>query len=173
MLKKLLLLAAVLIVAMAGPAGAGDGYSDEDALVLSDSTVAPGGPLTLTAKVCEPAATATFTLGGSQLGTAAANQAGEATLSTTVPSNLAAGTYPVQSSCLGPDGQTLVLNSTLTVTGAAGAGTGSGDLPTTGSSSTTPMTQIAVAALAAGGLLVLVANKRRGAKPTERQSLGV
>lgn len=168
MVKKLLALAALLLVAMAGPAHAGDGYADEDTLVLSDSTVAPGGDLTLTASVCEPGSTATFTLAGDTLGTAPANDAGEAMLTTTVPSDLAPGTYTVEASCAGADGQPLVLQSTLTVTGAARAGR---DLPTTGSSNTVPMAQVAVAALAGGGLLVLMANKRRGAKQADRESV--
>ncbi len=57
-----------------------------------------------------------------------------------------------------------MLRTTITVTGAGaggGSGTGAGTLPKTGSSNSVPMSQIALGAIAGGGLLVLVANKRR------------
>lgn len=170
-MKKFLALFALMFLASTGVAHAG--YAGEDALVLSSSTVAAGGQLTLTAGRCEPMTDVTFTLGGVSLGSAEAGLDGQASLTTTVPSDLAPGGYLVQSTCTGVNGQALVLSATLTVDGAAGGGGGtSGDaLPRTGDNSTIPMTQVAVAALAAGGLLVLMGNKRRTAR--EKTSVSV
>jgi LPXTG-motif cell wall-anchored protein len=160
MVKKLVALSAVLLLAMAGPAHAGDGYADEDTATVSDSTVTPGQSVTVTGEVFQPGSSVTFSLSGSVLGSATANQAGVASLTFEVP-GLDAGTYTVEVSGTGADGLPLTVSTTFEV---LAAGSGAGDLPTTGSSGTVSMTQIAVAALAGGGLLVLLANKRRTAK---------
>jgi LPXTG-motif cell wall-anchored protein len=57
----------------------------------------------------------------------------------------------------------------VTVLGA----TAGSNLPTTGSGSTAPLTQMAVAALAGGGLLVLLANRRRATRSQVRETAGV
>lgn len=44
-------------------------------------------------------------------------------------------------------------------------------LPNTGSSSTIPMAQVAVAVIAGGGLLILVADKRRSAGRADERTL--
>ena len=171
MVKKLIALSAVLLLAMAGPASAGDGYTDEDTVTVSDSTVTPGQSVTTSAKVFEPGSTVTFTFFSApvELGTAVADAAGVATLTFEVPATATAGTHTIEASGTGADGLPLTVTTTITVAGAAGAG----DLPTTGSSSTVSLTQVALAAVVGGGLLVLVANKRRSAKADARELTGV
>jgi hypothetical protein len=166
LMKKTLALASVLLVGvlgMAAPAMAGEGYTDEDALVLSDTTVAPGEEFEATVGVCEPGSEATFEIDGEPAGEAIADDEGQATATLTAPTD--EGTHTVTASCTGPDGEAVVLSSTLTVV-AGGA------LPATGSSNTLPLTRIALGALVVGGLLVLIAT-RRGTHKGDREAVGV
>lgn len=164
MVKKILLLATAALFATAGAAHAGDGYADDDTLTISDSTVEPGDAVTATAQTFLSGAQVTWTLFSAPIvvGTSTANAAGVATITFTVP-NVPAGTHRLEATGTGADGQPLTVATTLTVTGAGtGTGTGQGGgLPKTGSDSAVPMTQIALGAIAGGGLLVLLANKRR------------
>jgi LPXTG-motif cell wall-anchored protein len=162
MVKKLVALSAVLLLAMAGPASAGGGYTDEDTLAVNDSSVTPGQPVTVSAKVFEPGSTVTFTFFSAPVvvGTAVADAAGVATLTFDVPSTATAGTHTIEASGTGADGLPLTVTTTITVAGAAAGG----DLPTTGSSNTVSLTQVALTALVGGGFFVLMANKRRSAK---------
>jgi len=164
MLRKtlFLLLATALLFATAGPASAGNGYGDEDTIAVSDSTVVAGQPITVTACCFAPGSTVTFTLEGLVVGTATADANGVATLTFTMP-DLGPGTYRLEASGTGADGQPLVVSTTLTV-GGTGRGAGSGALPTTGSDSSLPMSQIGIGAVAGGGLLVLLAKKRRDSR---------
>ena len=160
-MKKTLLLVIGLLVSLlatAAPAMAGEEYSDEDTIVLSDSTVAPGDEFDATVEVCEPGTEATFDIDGDAAGEAVADADGSATATLTAPTE--EGTYTVTGTCTGPDGETVVLSSTLTV-GDAGEG-----LPATGSSDTIPLTRIGIIALVIGGALVLIAT-RRGASKTD------
>jgi len=170
MLKKALLLSAALLFTTAGTAAAQDAYppAGGDSITANDTTVAPGDAMVLGIQVCNPASTATFVLDGSStLGTGTANSSGVAQATVTIPSSTSAGSHTITGSC--PDGAgTLTQVLSFTVTGASG-----GNLPTTGSGSTTPMTQVALAAIAGGGLLVLLANKRRSAPKAERETAGV
>ena len=158
----LALLCLVGLVGMATPAFAGEGYADEDALVLSDSTVAPGAEFTATVGVCQPGTEAAFDIDGNAAGTGTAGDDGQASAVLTAPT--AEGTHTVTGSCTGPDGEAVVLSSTLTV-GAAG-----GPLPATGSDSSLPLARIGLGVLVAGGLLVLLASRRRSG---DRQTVGV
>jgi LPXTG-motif cell wall-anchored protein len=174
MLKKILLLSAALVFLSAGTAAAQDAYpppDSEDEIVADDTTVAPGEAMVLGIQVCAPGATASFVLDGSTaLGSGTASSAGRAEATVTIPSSTSSGTHTITGSCADPEGGTLtqVLSFTVTAPGAAQP------LPTTGSGSTTPMTQIAIAAIAGGGLLVLLANKRRQAGRADvRETAGV
>jgi len=171
MVKKILVLAAGLVVAMAGPALAGDGYADEDSATVSDTTVEPGQPVTVSAGTFCAGCPVTFTLFSAPvaLGTVDANANGVATLTFTVPENTTPGTHTIEASGTGADGQPLTVTTTITVLGAAGAG----NLPTTGNDGTAPMTKVALAAIAGGGLLVILANRRHSAKHAARETAGV
>jgi LPXTG-motif cell wall-anchored protein len=175
MLKKILLLSAALLFVSAGTAAAQDAYpppASQDSIEANDTTVAPGESMVLGIQVCAPGATASFVLDNSTaLGSGTANSAGRAEATVTIPSNTQPGTHTITGSCPDPEGGTLtqVLSFTVTAPGQAG-----GALPTTGSDSTFPMTQVALAAIAGGGLLVLLANKRRQAgRADARETAGV
>lgn len=164
MVKKFLVLVAALMVMGTGVAHAGDGYSDQDFIVTDEQSYAPGEEITITAQTFVGEVSFTLFSAPVLLGTATANASGVATLVTRIPAGTTPGTHTVEASGTGIDGQPLVLRTTITVTGAGaggGSGTGAGTLPKTGSSNSVPMSQIALGAIAGGGLLVLVANKRR------------
>lgn len=172
MLKKILLLTAALLFVSAGTATAQDGEYPpaEDEIVADDTTVAPGETMVLGIQVCNPGSTASFTLDNSTaLGSGTASSSGRAEATVTIPSSTSPGTHTITGSCADPEGGTLTQVLSFTVTAPGGGG-----LPATGSGSTTPMTQIAIAAIAGGGLLVLLANKRRTAgRADRRETAGV
>lgn len=170
MVKRVLALAAVALFATAGVARAQDpSYpTPGNSLTADDTTVAPGESMVLGVQICQPGSSATFRLESAVLGTATANSSGVATLTATIPSNTSPGSHTIEATCTGTNGQPLTQVLSFTVTGGA-----TGGLPTTGSANTTPMTQVAIAAIAAGGLLVLLANKRRTAKADTRETAGV
>jgi LPXTG-motif cell wall-anchored protein len=158
MLKKLLALAAVMLFATAGAVHAQDYPPAANSLVVSDTTVVVGQSVTLTSKTFLAGSQVTFTMFSAPivLGTATANSSGVATLVTAIPGGVAAGSHRVEATGTGTNGQPLTVSSTITV-----GGTGGTNLPTTGSANTRPMTQIALGALAGGGLLVFLASRRR------------
>lgn len=164
MLKKTLALAAVLLFATAGAAGA-QAYppADTESVTVSDTTPAPGQPITITADGFLSSSTSTFTLFSAPvvLGTATANAQGVVSLTATIPASTTPGAHRIEVSGTGADGQPLTVVQNITVTGAAGA-----DLPTTGSDSALPLTQVAIGVMAFGGLMVVIANKRRSGSPT-------
>jgi LPXTG-motif cell wall-anchored protein len=177
MLKKILGFAAIVLattVASSGVASAQDAYPPAgDTVAASDTTVEPGQPVTISARTFCAGCPVTFMLFSEpiNLGTVDADANGVATITFTVPEELSAGTHTVEASGTGADGQPLTVTTTITVTGAAG-GAGGGNLPTTGNDSAISMSQVALAAIVGGGLLVLVANKRRSSTP-ERETAGV
>src|SRR5688572_27210511 len=103
MVRKTLALALMLTVAVASPALAQDPdpYTEEDAIVLSDSTVAPGGDFVATVGVCEPATEGTFDIDGEAAGSGIADEDGQASDTLTAPSEN--GTHTVTGRCTGPD----------------------------------------------------------------------
>lgn len=169
MFKKTLALAAVLLFATAGIAGA-QTYppADTPSVAVSDTTPAPGQPITITADGFLPGSTATFTLFSAPvvLGTATVNAQGVVSLTATIPANTTPGAHRIEVSGTGANGQPLTVVQNITVTGAA-AGS---NLPTTGSDTSIPLTQVAIGVMAFGGLMVVMANKRRNAS---RQTAGV
>lgn len=169
MVKKILMLGAVLLFLTAGAAQAQTYPPGGNTVTANDTTVTPGQSITLSAQVFQPGATVTFTLFSAPvvLGTATANSSGVATLTATIPSNTTPGTHTIEATGTGSNGQPLTVVLSITV---AGAGTG---LPVTGSSNTTPMTQVGVAAIAAGGLLVLLAKRRHDRKAAAREVASV
>ena len=171
MVKRLLALGAVVLIAAAGPAGAQDYPPGGDDVAVSDSSVEPGQPITISAQIFQPGTSVTFTLFSAPvvLGTATADANGVATITATIPTTAAAGTHTIEASGIGADGQPLTVTQTITVLGATGAGS----MPDTGSSNSVPATQVAIAAITGGGLLVLLGYKRRSAKTEVRETAGV
>lgn len=163
MLKKILGLAAVVLFATAATASAQaapPSYNGRPSSVtVSDGTVEPGQTVKTDAQIFTPGATVTFTFFSAPvvLGTAVADANGVASLTWSVPANADAGTHRVEASGLGINGQPLTVSTTIQVAGAGSA------LPTTGSDSSVPLTQLAIGVMVFGGLMVVMANKRRAA----------
>lgn len=169
MIKKVLALTAVLLFATAGAAQAQTYPPAGNGITANDTTVAAGDPITLTAQTFQAGASVTFTLFSvpEVLGTATANSSGVATLTTTIPAGTTSGSHTIKATGIGANGQALTVALSITV------GAGTSGIPVTGSSNTVPMSQIAIGAIAAGGLLVLLANKRRSAKTDTRDTASV
>lgn len=166
MVKKILAVGALLLIVSAGAAHAQTYPPGGNTITADDTTVAPGGAIVLGIQICRPSATASFDLESVALGTATADGSGVASLSTTIPSSTSVGAHTITGRCTGADGQPLALVLSITV----GAGSG---IPVTGSSNSMPMAQIAIGAIAAGGLLLLLGNRRRNATHDTHETAGV
>jgi LPXTG-motif cell wall-anchored protein len=142
---------AVLLLAGAASAQT-PGYVDPS-VTVNDPNPDVGDSIVVNGEGCDPSSTLTLTLTqGSNsvvVGQATVGPDGTFSTSITVPASFTAGTATLSSAC----GST-----TITIGGAAvSPGT---SLPRTGSSSTGMLWRVAVALLAAGGVLVLTARKR-------------
>lgn len=158
-MKRVLTIIGVLLVAGATPAFAQQYPPGEDAVFVSDTTVVPGEPITISAQVFQPGSTVTFVFESAPvtLGTATANANGVATLTVEIPSTATPGPHTITASGTGADGNPLSVVINITVVGArAGAA-----LPVTGSQGSVPLVRIGAGLLAAGGIAVLMARKRR------------
>jgi LPXTG-motif cell wall-anchored protein len=162
MIRRLLIVGAVVLTALAFAAPANAQYDGVAGITLtngngtSGASCNPGGPLTASAQGFAPGTEVTFTFNSDPvvLGTATAGDDGVASVQTTWPSNAADGTHTVTASGTDGDGPFEVSASTV-----CGVSTSGGALPRTGSDSA-PLLQIAIALVAAGGILVLAARKR-------------
>lgn len=143
--------AAMLVALFASPAGAQDYPPTGPTVTLNATTVAQGGTLSGSLANFDPGE-GTAEYNPTFAVTVAAD--GTGTFSHQIAADQAPGDYT-----LTVTSGTTTGTATFTVT-AAGSG-GGGDLPRTGTDGSLPMAQTAVAAIAAGGLMVLVANKRR------------
>jgi hypothetical protein len=158
MIKKVLGLAALLMLVLSPAALAQDSPPGGGGLTASDTTPAPGQAITLTAAGFQVGSTVTFDLFSApvRLGTAVANTGGTATLTATIPASTPAGSHHIEASGTGANGQPRTISVAITVTGSGSGGT----VPVTGSNSSKPMAEMGVGAVALGGLLVLVARRR-------------
>ena len=182
MVRKMLMLAAALVVLMAVPASAEYGFG------VDPGTVSPGGVFTVSGKGCAPGSTVTIRVieGSSQRAvgdviltvTTTTDENGEFSIDITLPANTPVGTYTVEARCpvnpnLDPndpsiqgtvvDGE-LIFSSEITVVapgggGGGGEGVDQGDIVRTGSD-LNGLGLVGAGLLAVGGL-VLVASKRR------------
>ena len=159
-LTALLLLATVTTVSVAGAQAYPPGSNQ---IIVDKATVGPGGSITTSAQTYQVGATVTFTLLSTPavLGTAVANSAGVATLTATIPADTVAGAHHIQASGIGASGVTLTQQAAITVSGSTTATTAA--LAKTGTSSTRPLTEAGIGAVAFGGLVLLVARRRRSA----------
>jgi titin len=160
--------ACVLLIGLATPAGAQQYPIQSDAGCTVTSSIATvGGTVSVTCRGYSAEATVTFTLFSTpiHLGTATADAQGVVDFSFTVP-DVSHGDHYVEASGASPEG-TLVQRIALHIDGTGGVTVtptprdNSGELPHTGSSTTTVMARSAIGLLAVGGLLVLAARKRR------------
>jgi LPXTG-motif cell wall-anchored protein len=157
MIKKVLGLAALLMLVLTPSALAQDYPPGTPGATVSDTTPAPGQPITIIARGFLPASTVTFDLFSApvRLGTAVADSNGTATLTATIPASTPPGVHHIEASGTGANGQPRTVSIAITVTGTQRA-----TVPRTGSNSSLPMAEIGVGALAVGGLLVLMARRR-------------
>src|SRR4051794_14860937 len=107
--------ALALVILFAGSASAQ--YQPTGSQVLSANVVAPGATITVSGTGCPAGSNVTTALDGTTLGTSTADAGGNFTVSITIPSSTAPGTHTVTSTC-----GSVVLSSTLTVTGAGTSG---------------------------------------------------
>lgn len=157
MFRRILLIAALVLAAGGAvhiaPAGA-QNYGGCNATV-SDTTPSAGQSVTVSGTGAEPDGTVTASLDGAQIGSGTASSAGAFSFSATVPSS-ASGSETLSVSCV-DSGTSSVLSLTLTVGAAAG------EIARTGANSTLPMTELALASLVVGGLVLGAARMRRRA----------
>lgn len=152
MVRRSLALVGIAVTALLllAPAASAQ-YVDDGTITIDDPNPDPGGAITVTGNGCVPGAsvTVTITQGGQTvvIGTATAGATGGYSVNGSVPDNFVAGTAVISDTC----GNSL----TITIGGVSGTVT----LPRTGSNTGT-LWRIAVALVAAGGVLVLTARKR-------------
>lgn len=113
----------------------------------------------------------TFTLFSAPvvLGTVAADANGVATIESKIPLDTVPGPHRVEAVGVDRFGDALTLVLDITVVAAQALPSTDppgGPLPRTGSSSSVPMAQIAVATIVAGGFLLLMSNRRRATVAT-------
>ena len=160
MRNKLLfiLISTVFAVAtVASPAAAQ--YGGGSGFIIDPNEVFPGESVSFLGTGCEPGSTVVFTIPslGLDLGSTTADNTAEGNFflgNVTIPSTTPPGIYDVHATC----GDTNLVSS-LTV--LQPPTTGGGGLAVTGSSRTIPLARIGVLLVAAGGLALLVAGKRR------------
>jgi hypothetical protein len=154
-MKKVLVVLAVSGVATLlglGAAGAVDYPATSGGLAVSSSSVAPGGRVTISGGGFAPGAQVQITVASTPtlLATVSADGSGSIQATVTIPSNLEPGTHTLSATGANPAGGTLVLTSTITVSGLALTGSNTGVL-----------VGVALALLGAGVLLVVVTRRRR------------
>lgn len=184
MFKKLLIVAAVLVIGAAAPASAQ--YPE---IVVNPGSITPGGSVTVSGKYCNPNENVTVTLRpvatadraipaeGIVVATTVANEEGEFNTSFTIPADATPGSYEVVVNCGGTErivpievlSQNVTPPSTPPTTPGGGNngnngsnGNGSGELPRTGSD-LNGFGIVGAGLLTAGGLFLLGARKRRSA----------
>jgi hypothetical protein len=129
-------------------------YQPAAAQVLGASTVAPGGTVSVTGHGCPPNTAVTTTFDDQQVGSTTSDANGDFHETITVPSNATPGQHTITSTC-----GSVVLSSTITVTGAGGGSTSEGSLPRTGFP-VKGMVQIGLALVAAGGAALALHRSR-------------
>lgn len=146
MIRRILLIAAAILAIGAmsmTSASAGGNYGGCSATV-SDTTPEPGQAITVSGSGAADGGSVSASIGTTEVGTGTADAAGDFTFEATVPSSTT-GTATLDVSC-GANRGTFPI--TLTVVA------GSTTLPATGTSSTVPLTAIALGALTVGALVL-------------------
>jgi hypothetical protein len=185
---KLVCAASIAVLALVAPgvASAQQYPLEERALVISASSVAAGGSVTIGGTGCLPNSEVEVGIGGEEfgeaLGTTMTDGAGAFEATVVIPADFPAGEYDLLAFCLAADGETeLVFSAALTVTapgtgptattvpredGAAAPRTltpaaPGATLPRTGPDSAMPIAQVAVAMLAVGSVMTALVWRRR------------
>ncbi|MGK2950550.1 MAG: LPXTG cell wall anchor domain-containing protein [Acidimicrobiales bacterium] len=156
---RLLALTLVGLVAVAGPAAAGEEYEPPPGIEVDDSTPGPGDTVTISGESCAVGAEVTITLAGEEVATATVGDDGTFSTTFDVPADAAPGDYEVEVIGCGAE----VLGTTITVSGPAPTPAAGGALPETGSSDTEPLVRTGAVLLAAGAVLVFAVRRRQQA----------
>jgi len=171
MLRKLIVATAVLVALAASPAAA------QYTFVVTPGTVSPGATVNASGGGCSPGSDVSITLApaaakaraatGTEVATGTADDEGNFNIAFQVPAGTAPGEYVVTATCGGQ-----VQSQTITVQEAPSPSTGGGTVPTRtqggGSLSTTGSNLngvglVGAGLLTAGGLVLVVAKRRRTA----------
>jgi hypothetical protein len=124
---------------------------------------APGQDVVCSAHTFGPGTSVHWTLHSAptDLGTTTADASGVATVDGKIPLDARPGAHRIEAVGVDPFGEELVLVFEIRLVPAQAPP--AQPLPRTGSSSSVPMAQIAVATIVAGGFLLIMANRRRAA----------
>ncbi len=167
MVKRVVVAAAVVLVFLAAPAAAQQYPPAANSLTVSDTTPTPGQTIDIVAQTFVAGSDVTVTLNPESvlLGTTAADAAGVASMSATIPASTSLGAHTIVAQGTAADDTPLTLTVSINVVAADGtsAGADGGALPRTGDDSSLPLARIGLALAAVGGVVTAVAAKRRNA----------
>ena len=169
----LALLAGIIALAFAAGGALAQEYgpsTSQGALNVSPDAVRPGQSTTVSGSGMAANAPVTVSLGSTTLGTTTADSAGRFSLQVTIPANQAPGRYTLSARGAAPDGGTRVLTAQITVLDPSGGSpsggpSGGGTLSRTGSSSTIPLTVLAVTLVLVGAAIVALLRRRHLQRP--------
>jgi LPXTG-motif cell wall-anchored protein len=178
MIKRILLLAAALVLAATPGVAQAQGYDgDGNFIAVSDTTVVAGGTVTISGCCFVGDVTIDILSTPRRLGTATADGDGVFTATVTIPTDITPGEHTITATGQNADGSgTLVLRFPITVLGAGAAdgvraGTGTGALPRTGADAF-PLAQGGLALVLVGAAAVLsVRNRRNADRPADEVSV--
>jgi LPXTG-motif cell wall-anchored protein len=151
------------LIAAGAPAGAQQYPPGAFFITVSDTTVVPGQTITVSGRVTAGATTVSFTFFSVAQSLGGATPAADGTFSSsvTIPTNAEVGSHTLVAN----DNAGLEVSASLTVvsagTAGAGAATGAGDLPRTGDDTSIPLARIAALLVAAGGIALFFARRRK------------
>lgn len=153
-------LIAVLVALFVAATPAAAQYGGNQGFLIEPPQVFPGDTVSFLGTGCPPGSTVTFTIPslGIELGSTTADNTSEGNFflgDVVIPESVPPGSHDVVATC----GDTTLVAS-LTVLQPPTTTSGGG-LAVTGSSTTIPMTKIAVGLIAVGGLVLLMTGRRR------------
>lgn len=161
MIRRILVLSAVLMVALTGTAHA-QYVPGEPGIVVNPGTVEVGGTIEVTGSGCPRDTEVNIYVGDVLVATThTAPDDGTGSFDVkdiVLPPSLGPGTYTVHAKC----GE-LDLTSVLSISAIATTTVATGTLPKTGSDTTGLLVPVGITLVAAGGLMVLVTRRRRQA----------
>jgi LPXTG-motif cell wall-anchored protein len=172
MVKRLIVWGALAVLAMAAPAAAQQYPPAVNGLTINDTTPCPGQVVTIEGRTFAPGGTATVVLTSDPvtLGSATADANGVIALGATIPADTPLGAHTLTATGPAPNGQMLALSLAIQVpaAGDCGARTAAGALPRTGDDTSLPLAKVGLGLLAAGGIILSMAAKRRKALSVSR-----
>lgn len=139
------------------------------ALEVSRSEVQPGETITVRGCGFRPSSSVNIDLlpGPVRLGSTTADVSGGIETTVTIPASTSAGRHTLEASGVDPAGAARVLSASITVVGADEESRAAGaDLPSTGSSSSAPLTAAGVGLVLLGSIAVYAARRRRAQRVT-------